>query len=135
VEKFGNNTIGNYLGTTLTDQNCIHEEIKSRLNLRNACYHFRSQSAVLHGCETWSLSLREQNRVLRRIFGPKRDEVAGEWRKLDNEKLHNLYSSPDIIRQANGVGRACGTHGRGEKGVHGFGGKAGRKEITRKTKT
>jgi hypothetical protein len=60
----------------------------------------------LHGCETWSLTLREEdrlrvfeNRVLRRIFGPKRDEVTGEWRKLHNEELHNLYSSPDIIRQ------------------------------------
>jgi hypothetical protein len=40
-----------------------------------------------------------ENRVLRRIFGPKRDEVRGEWRKLHNEELHNLYSSPDIIRQ------------------------------------
>jgi hypothetical protein len=39
------------------------------------------------------------NRVLRRIFGPKRDEVTGEWRKLHSEELHNLYSSPDIIRQ------------------------------------
>jgi hypothetical protein len=40
-----------------------------------------------------------ENRVLRRIFGPKRDEGTGEWRKLRNEELHNLYSSPDIIRQ------------------------------------
>jgi hypothetical protein len=40
-----------------------------------------------------------ENRVLRRIFGPKRDEVTGEWRKLHNEELHNLYSSPDIIRK------------------------------------
>jgi hypothetical protein len=40
-----------------------------------------------------------ENRVLRRIFGPKRDEVTGEWRKLHNEELHNLFSSPDIIRQ------------------------------------
>jgi hypothetical protein len=40
-----------------------------------------------------------ENRVLRRIFGPKRDEVTGEWRKLHSEELHNLYSSPDIIRQ------------------------------------
>jgi hypothetical protein len=61
---------------------------------------------VLYGCETWSLALREEhrlrvfeNRVLRRIFGPKRDEVTGEWRKLHNEELHNLYSSPDISRQ------------------------------------
>jgi hypothetical protein len=77
-----------------------------------------------------------ENRVLRRIFGPKRDEVTGEWRKLHNEELHNLYLSPDIIRQvkANEVGRACGTHGRGEKSVQGSGGKARRKETTRKTK-
>jgi hypothetical protein len=60
---------------------------------------------VLYGCETWSLTLRKehrlkvlQNRELRRIFGPKRDEVTGDWRKLHNEKLHNLYSSPNIIR-------------------------------------
>jgi hypothetical protein len=61
---------------------------------------------VLYGCETLSLTLREEhrlrvieNRVLRRIFGPKRDDVTGEWRKLHNEELHNLYSCPDIVRQ------------------------------------
>jgi hypothetical protein len=55
---------------------------------------------VLYGCETWSLTLRVfENRVLRRIFGPKRDEVTGERRKFHNEELHNLYSSPNIIRQ------------------------------------
>jgi hypothetical protein len=60
---------------------------------------------VLYGCETWSLTLREEhrltvfeNRVLRRIFGPKRDHVTGDWRKLHNKELHNLYSSPYIIR-------------------------------------
>jgi hypothetical protein len=60
---------------------------------------------VLYGCETLSLTLREEhrsrvfeNRVLRRIFGPKRDEVAGDWRKLHNEELHGLYSSPSIVR-------------------------------------
>jgi hypothetical protein len=60
---------------------------------------------VLYGCETWSLTLREEhrlrvfeNRVLRRISGPKRNEVTGEWRKLLNEELHDLYSSPSIIR-------------------------------------
>jgi hypothetical protein len=55
---------------------------------------------VLYGCETWSLTLREERRlrVLRRIFGPKRDEEIGGWRKLHNEELHKLYSSPSIIR-------------------------------------
>jgi hypothetical protein len=105
-----------YLVTTLTDQNCIHEEIKSRLNLGYACYHLVHSllsslllsrnvkvkvyktiimQVVLYGCETWSLTLREEhrlrvfeNRVLRRIFGPKWDEVIG----------YNLYSSSDIIR-------------------------------------
>ena len=60
---------------------------------------------VLYGCETWSLILREErrlnvfeNRVLRRVFGPKRDEVTGEWRKLHNEELSNLYSLPNIVQ-------------------------------------
>jgi hypothetical protein len=60
---------------------------------------------VLCGCETWSLTLRKEHRlgvfedrVLRRIFGPKRDEVMGGYRKLHNKELHNLYSSPSMIR-------------------------------------
>jgi len=60
---------------------------------------------VLYGCETWSLTLREerrlrvfQNRKLRRVFGPKRDEVKGEWRKLYNDELKELYSTPNILR-------------------------------------
>jgi hypothetical protein len=60
---------------------------------------------VLYGCETWSLTLREEhrlrvfeNKVLRKIFGPKRVEVKGDWKKLHNEKLCDLYSSPSIIR-------------------------------------
>jgi hypothetical protein len=60
---------------------------------------------VLYGCESWSLTLREEcrlrvfdNKVLRRIFGPKRDEVRGEWRRLHNKVLYALYSSPNIIR-------------------------------------
>jgi hypothetical protein len=58
---------------------------------------------TLYGCETWSLILREEqrlrafeNRVLRRIFGPKRDKATGEWRRLHNEELNDLYSSPNI---------------------------------------
>jgi hypothetical protein len=61
---------------------------------------------VLYGCKTWSLTLREEyrlrvfeNRVLRRIFGLKRDKMTGGWRKLHNEELHNLYSSPSKIRK------------------------------------
>jgi hypothetical protein len=60
---------------------------------------------VLYGCETWSLTLREErrlrvfeNRVLRIVFRSKRDEVAGEWRKLHNEELRDLYSLPNIVR-------------------------------------
>jgi hypothetical protein len=60
---------------------------------------------ILYGCETWSLTLREEhrlrvfeNRVLRKIFGPKRDEVIGGWRKLHDEELHNLYCLPSIIK-------------------------------------
>jgi hypothetical protein len=61
------------------------------------------------------------NRVLRKIFGPKRDEVTGKWRKLHSGELHNLYSSPGIIRQIKSRRMrwawVCGTHGRGEKHV------------------
>jgi hypothetical protein len=60
---------------------------------------------VLCGCETWSITLKEeqrlrvfQNRVLRRTFGPKRDGVTGEWRRLHNEELYGLYSSLNIVR-------------------------------------
>jgi hypothetical protein len=55
---------------------------------------------VLYGCESWSLTLREERKVmLLKIFGSKRDKVTGEWRKRDNEELHNLYSSPNIVRE------------------------------------
>jgi hypothetical protein len=109
-----------YLGATVTDQNCMQEEITSRLNSGNACQHSVQsllssrllsrnvilQEVVLYGRETWYLTLREEhrlrvfeNRVLSRIFGPKTDEVTGEWRKLHSEELHILYSSPDRSSQ------------------------------------
>ncbi|KAJ4448446.1 hypothetical protein ANN_10462 [Periplaneta americana] len=115
-----------YLGATVTNINDTREEIKRRINMGNACYYsvekllsssllsknlkFRIYKTVilpvvLYGCETWTLTLREEhrlwvfeNKVLRKIFGAKRDEDAGEWRKLHNTELHALYSSPEIIR-------------------------------------
>ena len=109
-----------YLETTLINQNSIHEEIKSRLKSGNLWYHlvqsllsssllFKNVKievcrtvilpVVLCGCETWSLTLREEcrlrvskNRVLRRIFGFKWDEVTGEWRRLHNKELYTVYS-------------------------------------------
>jgi len=115
-----------YLGTTLTDQNSTQDEIKSRLKSGNACSHsvqnllsssllFKNLKIniyrtiilpfVLYGCETWSLTLREErrvrvfeNRVLRRIFGPERDEVTGEWGKLHNEGLNDLYYLLIVVR-------------------------------------
>jgi hypothetical protein len=79
---------------------------------------------VLYGCETWSLTLREEhrlrvleNRVLRRILVAERDEVTGDWRKLHNEELHNVYSSANIIRMIKSKTRWGGHVARmGEKG-------------------
>jgi hypothetical protein len=82
---------------------------------------------VLYGCETWSLILREEhrlrvfeNRVLRRICGPKRDEMAGRCRKLRNEELHNLYSSLSIIRMIESRRMIWGGHvaRKGRRGTH-----------------
>jgi hypothetical protein len=74
-------------------------------DLKRISYPVASEPVVLNGCETWSLTLREEhrlrvfeNRVLRRIFGLKRDELTGECRKLHNKELHDLYFSPSIIR-------------------------------------
>jgi hypothetical protein len=114
------------LGTTVTNQHFVQKEIKRRPNSGNACYHsvqnllssrrlsknvkirkYRTiiLPVVLYECETWSLTLREEqrltvfeNRLLRGIFGPKRDEVTGDLRKLHNEQLHNWCSLPSIIR-------------------------------------
>jgi hypothetical protein len=95
-----------YLGTTPTDQNSMNENVKSRLNSGNACYHsvqsllssrllsknidFKLYKTIIfpvvfYGCQTWSLSLRKMHRlfknsVLRRIFGPRTEDVTGEWR-------------------------------------------------------
>jgi hypothetical protein len=72
---------------------------------------------VLYGCETWFLTLTEEhiqkvfeNRILRRVFGPKKDEVVGDCRKLHNEELRNLYSSPNIIRQIKSRRMRCAGH-------------------------
>ena len=84
-------------------QNLLSPSLLSK-NLKITIYRTIILPVVLYGCETWSLTLREErrlrvfeNRVLRRIFGPKRDEVTGEWRKLHSEEP-NLYSSPNIVR-------------------------------------
>ena len=118
--------IKRYLGVTVTNTNDIRGEIKRRINMGNACYYSLEKilssrllskklkvkqyktiilPVVLYGCETWSLTLREErrlrvleNKVLRKIFGAKKDEITGEWRKLHNAELHALYSSSNIIR-------------------------------------
>jgi len=86
----------------------VQNPLSSRLlykNLKIKIYRTIILPIVLYGCETWSFTLREerklrvfQNMVLRRIFGPRRDEVTGEWRSLYNEEVNDLYCSPTIVR-------------------------------------
>jgi hypothetical protein len=85
-------------------QNLLSSRLLSK-NIKIRIYKIIILPVVLYGCETWSLTLREEyrlrvfeNRVLRRIFSLKRDEVTGGWRKLHNKELRNLYSSPSINR-------------------------------------
>ena len=109
----------------MKNRNFIQEKIKCRLKAGNSCYYsvqtllssrLSSKNlkikiyktiilpVMLYGCETWSLTLREEyrlrvfeNRILRRIFVPKRDE-NGEWRRLHNEELRSMYRSPNMVR-------------------------------------
>jgi hypothetical protein len=85
-------------------QNLLFSRLLSK-NLKIKIYRTIILPVVLYGCETWALTLREErrlqvfeNRVLRKVFGPKRDEVTGEWKKLHNEELSDLYSLPNIVR-------------------------------------
>jgi hypothetical protein len=137
------------LGTTLTNENDIHDEIKGRLNSGNDGYHSVQNLlssrlisktlrikiykivillVVLYGYEAWSLTLGEEHRLrgfenrVVRVFGPKREE-DGSWRKLHNGEVHNLYSSPNVVRviksrRMRWAGR--GTHGGGERCLPGF---------------
>ena len=109
-------------------------------NLKIKIYRTIILPVVLYGCETWSLILREErrlrvfgNRLLRRVFGFKRDEVTGEWRKLHNEELSDPYSLPNIVqavksRRMRWVGHVA--HMGGERCAQGPGGETGGGEET-----
>jgi hypothetical protein len=110
-------------------QNILSSSFLSK-NLKNKIYRTIILPVVLYGCETWSLTLREkrrlrvyERRVLRRIFGVKRDEVTGEWRRLRNEELRDLYPSQNIVRvikiEKHEMGGACSIT---ERSIQGFGG-------------
>jgi len=110
----------------VTSKNEVTEEIKSRLVSGNACFYSVQKlltsrlissklklkiygtvilPVILYGCESWSTTLADEhklrvfeNKILRKIYGPKRDETTGEWRRLHNEGLHGLYDSPDVVK-------------------------------------
>ena len=154
------------MGTASTSENSIQEEIKRGLKSRKACYYsvqnllssiFLSNSietkihravilpVVLYGCEAWSSTVGEQdrlrvfeNRLLRRVLGSKRVTVTGEWRILHKEEFYDLYCSLNVIwviksRRMRWAGHVAHTGDRRE--VHlGFGGVTWWKEATRKTR-
>ena len=152
------------MGSTLTNQNSTQEEIKSRLKSENSCYQSAQSilsssllsknvktkinrtiilTVVLYGCETWLFTLMDkrrlrifENRVLRRIFGPKRDEVTEEWRKIHNEEFNDQYSLHNIvqvIKPRMRWGGACSMYGGEERCIQGFGEETWGKETTWKT--
>jgi hypothetical protein len=97
-------------------QNLLSSRLLSK-NLKTKIYRTIILPIVLYGCKAWSLTLREEcrlkvfeNRVLRRVFGPKRDEVTGEWRNLHNEELNYLYSLPNIVRVVKSRRMRCAGH-------------------------
>jgi hypothetical protein len=125
---------------------CSEPVHKLSENIKIKIYRTIILPVVLYGCESWSLTLSEEHRcrvfdsrMLREIFGPKRDEGIRVWRKLHTDDLCNLFSGPNIIRMIKSrsmtqIGHvACMGEKRNTQTV--FGGKTGRKETTIKTKT
>ena len=149
-----------YFGTTLIIQNSFQEEIKGKLESGNACYHSAQNllyssllpknikikiyrtlilPVVLYGCETWSLTLKEERRlrvfeniVLTRIFGLRMGEVTGEWRRLYNVELNDLYSSTNIMQVTESRSMIWAGHveHEEERSMQGFVGETRGKETT-----